>query len=107
MNLSLGAKTLFFLPTMPSGASTRADNPMDNRQLLQRLRDLDLEGGRCLIMEHASVMDDPAAFGVLLAAEALDQVFANPATSLRLAELLIFLGKHCQDPSSHALGLKA
>jgi CHAT domain-containing protein len=80
---------------------------MEIRQLLQRLLELDLEVGRSLIIEHASIMDDPAAFGVMLSDEALDQVFANPATSLKLAELLIFLGKHRQDPPSHALGLKA
>jgi tetratricopeptide (TPR) repeat protein len=81
--------------------------PMEIGQLLQQLREVDLEEGRCLIAERASALDDQAAFGILLAEEALDQVYANPATSLKLAELLIFLGEHFQQPSSQALGLKA
>jgi hypothetical protein len=80
---------------------------MEFRQLLQQLREADLEEGRRLIAERASVLDNQAALGILLAGEALDQVFANPATSLKLAELLIFLGEHFQQPSSQALGLKA
>jgi len=80
---------------------------MEFRQLLQQLREADLEEGRRLIAESASVLDNQAALGILLAGEALDQVFANPATSLKLAELLIFLGEHFQQPSSQALGLKA
>jgi tetratricopeptide (TPR) repeat protein len=80
---------------------------MEFRQLLQQLREADLEEGRRLIAERAAVLDNQADLGILLAGEALDQVFANPATSLKLAELLIFLGEHFQQPSSQALGLKA
>ncbi len=68
---------------------------MEFRQLLQQLREADLEEGRRLIAERASVLDNQAALGILLAGEALDQVFANPATSLKLAELL-----RCRVPTS-------
>jgi len=80
---------------------------MEFRQLLQQLKETDLEESRRLIAEQASALDDQAAFGNLLASEALDQVFANPATSLKLAEQLIFLGEYFQQPYSKALGLKA
>jgi CHAT domain-containing protein len=76
-------------------------------QLLEQLKELDLEEGRRLIMERASVLDDPAAFGVRLADEALELSYANVAISLKLAELLIFFGEHSQHRSSYALGLKA
>jgi len=80
---------------------------MDTDHLLQQLRDLSLEEGRQLLLEHAAALDDHAAFGVLLADEALEQLYTNPAVSLKLAEALTFFGDHVQHLSSHALGLKA
>lgn len=80
---------------------------MEATQFLQQLRVRDLEEGRHLVMEHAESLDDHAAFGVLLADEALDQSYANPTISLKLAELLIFFGDQFAHPSARALGLKA
>ncbi|HET7641378.1 MAG TPA: hypothetical protein VFK47_21895, partial [Ktedonobacteraceae bacterium] len=79
---------------------------MDNDLFLQQLRELNLDEGRAFIQTHACELADPAAFGVLLADEALDQLY-TPFASLKLAELLIFFGEHLQHTSSHALGLKA
>ncbi|HYU74410.1 MAG TPA: CHAT domain-containing tetratricopeptide repeat protein [Ktedonobacteraceae bacterium] len=80
---------------------------IETDQLLEQLKELSLEEGRRLIVEHASALDDPVAFGVRLADEALELSYANAATSLKLAELLIFFGEHIQHRSSYALGLKA
>lgn len=80
---------------------------MEANQLLQQLRELTLEEGCLLITKHASVLKDHAAFGLLLADEALEQSYANPTISLKLAELLIFFGNHTRHLPSHALGLKA
>ena len=80
---------------------------MEATQFLQQLQVLDLEEGRSLITKYASTMDDHAAFGVLLADEALEQSYANPTISLKLAELLIFFGDYFTHPSSRALGMKA
>ena len=80
---------------------------MDTNQLLQQLRDFSLEQGRRLITEHAADLGDHAAFGILLADEALKHVFINPTASLKLAEILTFFGDHVYHLSSHALGLKA
>ncbi|HEV7235454.1 MAG TPA: tetratricopeptide repeat protein, partial [Ktedonobacteraceae bacterium] len=80
---------------------------MDTNRLLQQLRDLSLEEGRRLITEHDADLSDYTAFGTLLADEALQQSFVNPAVSLKLAEILTFFGDHVHHLSSHALGLKA
>jgi CHAT domain-containing protein len=80
--------------------------PIDASQLLQCLRDRDLEEGRSLIMQSAAALNDRAAFGVALADEAWKELYA-PFLSLKLAELLVFFGDHIQHLSSHALGLKA
>ncbi|MFL5701515.1 MAG: CHAT domain-containing protein [Ktedonobacteraceae bacterium] len=80
---------------------------MDNDQFLQQLRELNLDEGRAFIHAHASELADPAAFGVLLADDALEQMFANPSVSLKLSELLISFGERLHHASSHALGLKA
>ena len=80
---------------------------MDTNQLLQQLRGLSLEEGRRLIVEHDADLGDQVAFGDLLADEALQQSFVNPAVSLKLAEILTFFGNHVDHLSSHALGLKA
>ena len=79
---------------------------MDTDHLLNQLRDLSLEDGRQLLLEQAAALDDHAAFGVLLADEALKELY-TPFLSLKLAELLTFFGDHVQHLSSHALGLKA
>src|SRR5438270_5684164 len=79
---------------------------MDNNLFLQQLRDLSLEDGRAYIQAHAGELADHAAFGVLLADEALDKLY-TPFVSLKLAELLIFFGEYVSHATSHALGLKA
>jgi len=79
---------------------------MDTDHLLQQLRDLSLEEGRQLLLDYAVALDDHAAFGILLADEALKELY-TPFLSLKLAELLTFFGDHVQHLSSHALGLKA
>jgi len=80
---------------------------MDNDLFLQQLRELSLEEGRDYLRTHVADIADHGAFGVLLADEALEQIYTNPAVSLKLAELLIFFGDQFQHLSSHALGLKA
>jgi CHAT domain-containing protein len=80
--------------------------PIDASSLLKRLRDLDLEEGRRLIMQSAADLNDQAAFGIALADEALKELY-TPFLSLKLAELLIFFGNYIQHLSSHALGQKA
>src|SRR2546423_3034575 len=79
---------------------------MDSDLFLQQLRDLRLEDGRAYIQAHAAELEEHAAFGNLLADEAL-RVLYTPLVSLKLAELLIFFGAYVQHVSSHALGLKA
>jgi CHAT domain-containing protein len=79
---------------------------MDSDQFLQNLRDLSLEEGKVYIQEHNDELSDHAAFGNLLADEALRLLY-SPFISLKLAELLIFFGEYVQHTSSHALGLKA
>lgn len=79
---------------------------MNCDRLLEQLRALPLEEGRDLIMRHAANLNDQAAFGILLADEALKTLY-SPLISVKLAELLIFFGDYIQHRSSHALGLKA
>ncbi len=80
---------------------------METEQFLQYLRDHTLEEGRACIQTHVSEIADHASFGDLFAEEALNQLYTNPAVSLKLAELLIFFGEYVHHASSHALGLKA
>lgn len=80
---------------------------MDMNELLQRLRQGSLEEGRQLIVECAAYLSDQAASGIQLADEALEQLYVNPAVSLKLAEILTFYGEHIHHLSSNALGLKA
>jgi len=80
---------------------------METELFLQHLRDLPLEEGRTYIQAHIDELSDHTAIGNLLADEALNQLYTNPAVSLKLAELLIFFGEYVSQPSSHALGLKA
>ncbi len=80
---------------------------MDTDLFLQQLRELPLEEGRDYLLTHVAAIADHGSFGVLLADEALEQLYTNPAVSLKLAELLIFFGDQFHHLSSHALGLKA
>jgi tetratricopeptide (TPR) repeat protein len=80
---------------------------MDHAQLLRHLRELSLEEGSTYLAQHDSELPDSAVFGNVLAEEALDQLYTNPAVSLKIAELLIRFGDYRQHLSSHALGLKA
>ncbi len=79
---------------------------MDTTLFLQYLRDQSLEEGRAYITAHITALADLDAIGILLADEALKQLY-NPFLSLKLSELLIYLGDHTHHLSSHALGLKA
>jgi len=79
---------------------------MDNNLFLQQLHELSLEEGKTYIQEHAAELTDHAAFGVLLADEALRLLY-TPFVSLKLAELLIFFGEYVSHLAPHALGLKA
>jgi CHAT domain-containing protein len=79
---------------------------MDIELFLQNLRDLSLEEGKVYIQDHIDELSDHAAIGNLLADEALRLLY-SPFISLKIAELLIFLGNYVQHILSHALGLKA
>ncbi|MBV9259701.1 MAG: CHAT domain-containing protein [Ktedonobacteraceae bacterium] len=85
---------------------THPSSTIDAGQLIQRLRNLDLEEGRRLIIQYAADPWNTATFGVALADEALKELYM-PFLSLKLAELLVFFGDYARHPSSHALGLKA
>ncbi len=80
---------------------------MESDVLLQNLRELSLEDGRIYIQHSIAELSDHAATGNLLADEALNQLYTNPAISLKLSEILIFYGEQVQHTLSHALGLKA
>lgn len=80
---------------------------MESDVLLQNLRELSLEDGRIYIQQTIAELSDYVVTGNLIADEALNQLYTNPAVSLKLSELLIFYGEHVQHTLSHALGLKA
>jgi CHAT domain-containing protein len=80
---------------------------MESDVLLQNLRELSLEDGRIYIQQAIAELSDHAATGNLLADEALNQLYTNPAVSLKLSELLISYGEQTRHTLSHALGLKA
>src|SRR5579863_2491258 len=80
---------------------------MESDVLLQNLRELSLEDGRIYIQQTIAELSDHATIGNLLADEALNQLYTNPAVSLKLSEILIFYGEQVQHTLSHALGLKA
>ncbi len=77
---------------------------MDNELFLQRLRDLTLEEGKAYIQQHSDELTDLAAIGVLIADEALRQLYIAPFVSLKISELLIFFGEYLHHAPSHALG---
>jgi tetratricopeptide (TPR) repeat protein len=79
---------------------------MSEQQLLQTLQELGLPEGK----QHLQVCYDEtrqsALIGAWLEQEALDKLYA-PFTSLKFAELLLFLGTYAHDRHAYALGLKA
>ncbi len=79
---------------------------MDEQAFLQYLCDLSLEEGRIFIQEHAAELSDYAAMGTLISDEARLRREVSPSVSLKLAELLIFLGDYTGHKLSHALGLR-
>ncbi len=80
---------------------------MDDQAFLQRLCDLSLEEGRILIQDGSAEISDYASIGMLMADEARRQRDISPSISLKLAELLIFLGEHTAHNLARVLGLKA
>jgi tetratricopeptide (TPR) repeat protein len=80
---------------------------MDNAQFLHYLSDHSLEEGRAYIQSHLDEITDYNAFASLVADEALRLRDAKPLLSLKLAELLTFLGEVAHHALSHALGFKA
>jgi len=80
---------------------------MDNKVFLQRLCDLGLEEGCVYIRVHTSEFADLVTTAVLIREESLRQRNINAFVSLKLAELLIFLGEHLQHAPSFAFGLLA
>ena len=80
---------------------------MDNARFLQYLCDHSLEEGRAYIQSHLDELSDYAALASMMADEALRLRDAKPLQSLKLAELLTFLGEVAHQPLFHALGLKA
>ncbi len=80
---------------------------IDQQQtFLQTLHDLPLEEGKAYLQTSLSEGYDGNTVGAWLEREALDKLY-TPFVSLKIAELLIFLGEHVNNPSLHALGLKA
>ena len=73
---------------------------------LQRLHTLGLEEGKQYLQQHCMEGEQAVAASAWLEQEALDRLYA-PFTSLKLAELLMFLGEQIHNPISYALGLKA
>ena len=80
---------------------------MDDKVFLQRLCDLSLAEGCAYIQAHTTEFADPATVAVLMREESLRQRNINAFVSLKLAELLIFLGEHLQHAPSYAFGLLA
>ncbi len=80
---------------------------MDNARFLQYLCDHSLEEGRDYIQSHLGELSDYDALANMIADEALRLRDAKPLHSLKLAEMLTFLGEVAHQPLFHALGLKA
>ncbi len=79
---------------------------MDKEQLLQHLRELPPDEGRAYLREHVTDPDHYDVVGNWLEEEALHLLY-TPFVSLKLAELLTFLGDDTGHLRLHALGLKA
>jgi CHAT domain-containing protein len=90
-----------------SSGSVLGDDTMDQKLLLQQLRDLSLEEGCNFIYDHLAELGDYASFGRLLKKDAQDVEHVDPFLSLKLAELLVFFGEKTRHGESHALGLIA
>jgi CHAT domain-containing protein len=73
---------------------------------LQTLHDLPLEEGKAYLQTSLSKGHDASTIGAWLEREALDKLY-TPFISLKIAELLTYLGEHVNNSSLHALGLKA
>src|SRR5258708_8432190 len=78
---------------------------MDDKVFLQRLCDLSLAEGCAYIQAHTTEFADPATVAVLIREESLRQRNINAFVSLKLAELLIYLGEHLQHAPSYAFVL--
>lgn len=79
---------------------------MSEQQLLQTLQELGLPEGKQHLQVCYEEIRQSALIGVWLEREALDKLYA-PLTSLKFAELLLFLGVYAHDRHAYALGLKA
>lgn len=79
---------------------------MDNTAILQYLRESSLEEGRAYLSAHSEEFVQHDGIGISIADEALARLY-SPLLSLKLAELLTFLGAATDYLSWHALGLKA
>jgi CHAT domain-containing protein/tetratricopeptide (TPR) repeat protein len=80
---------------------------MDANHWLDQLSELSLSQGQQLLAAHLDSIDNHSAFGTKLSDKALEQLYANPTVSLKLAELLTFFGEMVHDFPCRALGLKA
>jgi len=79
---------------------------MSDQQLLQTLQDLSLPEGKQHLRVCYDEIRQSALIGAWLEKEALDKLYA-PLTSLKFAELLLFLGVYAHDRHAYAIGLKA
>jgi tetratricopeptide (TPR) repeat protein len=79
---------------------------MSEQHLLQTLQELSLPDGKQHLQAYYDERKQSASIVTGLEEEALDKLYA-PFTSLKFAELLLFLGTHIQDRHAYALGLKA
>jgi len=79
--------------------------PIENEVFLQRLCELSLEEGCAYIRDHAWQIPDHDALATLIRRASLGQRNINVSLSLKLAELLTFLGEHLQHKPAYALGL--
>src|SRR5438445_13879044 len=74
--------------------------------LLRHVHALSLEEGKQHLQQHCLEPEEALAASAWLEQEALDKLYA-PFVSLKLAELLVFLGGCTHNSTSYALGLKA
>ena len=79
---------------------------MTEQHLLQPLHELGLKEGKRYLQECCDKLEQHALISAWLEKEALDRLY-EPFISLKLAELLIFLGEYVHDRTAYALGLKA
>ena len=72
---------------------------------LQTLHDLPLEEGKAYLQASLSEGYEANTIGAWLEREALDKLY-TPFVSLKIAELLIFLGEHVSNPLCMRLASK-